>query len=510
MKKTCLLLFLIASLLGNAQINDIAKLSTGKFKGFKSVYDHKQNLFGYFVMFDKGFNSKKTRKFEIVLMDKNLNKMLSNEWEASEYTLNYRGLVNHKNELVLFPEIDPWLNLLTYNKTEVPKAIKINLKTNTLSDYEENCFGLNGFEKCPENQTYGSLKNDTKTERKSQGFNHHSNLVELADSTFLVYEYKEYKKTIRDNRYIKFDKNKQEVWKYEYNKFDEKSKKLQFSRLLQANEDYLLIIVYSKNGRKEEGKKLIKICMKTGKKLLEFNLDQINNQEALTLNRYYNSFFYVDAEKTFNGKTVMVGKLLDKSNEQIGFYRLVVDQDHKVTVNKAYYTDFSKDLKVNKKGYFPLKYFMAVRDMYFTNDGSVGILFEKFKIAENFFKGYIPKTTDLIYVNFNKDFKITSQQVLSKNKSKNEASNYLFSQYLNNGNDVVFFYYDKVKDEDNQKVLKLYINKIIEGKYTQENINLSSKDNFIYPYVAKEGYILLNEMNKNEVYNQIRLERINL
>ena len=75
---------------------------------------------------------------------------------------------------------------------------------------------------------------------------------------------------------------------------------------------------------------------------------------------------------------------------------------------------------------------------------------------------------------------------------------------------MVFFYYDKVKDEDKQKVLKLYVNTVIKGKYAQENFNLSSKNNFIiYPYVAKEGYILLNEMNKNAEYNQIRLERIN-
>jgi hypothetical protein len=49
-----------------------------------------------------------------------------------------------------------------------------------------------------------------------------------------------------------------------------------------------------------------------------------------------------------------------------------------------------------------------------------------------------PKTTDLVYINTDKDFKVKDVQVFEKEKSKWVNSDYLFSQYLNDGKDVVF------------------------------------------------------------------------
>ena len=44
---------------------------------------------------------------------------------------------------------------------------------------------------------------------------------------------------------------------------------------------------------------------------------------------------------------------------------------------------------------------------------------------------------------------------------------------------------------------------------THEQIPMTSEEHSIYPYVAKEGYILLREYNKDQDYDQIRLERLN-
>ncbi len=86
------------------------------------------------------------------------------------------------------------------------------------------------------------------------------------------------------------------------------------------------------------------------------------------------------------------------------------------------------------------------------------------------------------------------------------------SQYLNEDNDVVFFYRDFQKDDETKdKNWILFINTLINGKFNQEQVKISSKDDkfFILPYVAKEGYILLREFNKKDKYNQIRLEKLN-
>jgi hypothetical protein len=143
------------------------------------------------------------------------------------------------------------------------------------------------------------------------------------------------------------------------------------------------------------------------------------------------------------------------------------------------------------------------------SDGSVGILSEKYKPAGQY---NAPKTTDLVYLYTDKDFKIKDLKVLEKEKTKWAVnSDYLFSQYLNGGKDVVFFYRDYQKDEaTKQKKWNLFINTVIDGKFKQEIIPISEKDNYqVMPYVAKEGYILLREYNNKDKYNKIRLEKLN-
>ncbi len=52
--------------------------------------------------------------------------------------------------------------------------------------------------------------------------------------------------------------------------------------------------------------------------------------------------------------------------------------------------------------------------------------------------------------------------------------------------------------------------RVIDGKFKQEIIPISEKDNYqVMPYVAKEGYILLREYNNKDKYNKIRLEKLN-
>jgi hypothetical protein len=112
---------------------------------------------------------------------------------------------------------------------------------------------------------------------------------------------------------------------------------------------------------------------------------------------------------------------------------------------------------------------------------------------------------------FDKDFNLISANTIEKDLSKFSASDFLFSQYLNDEKDAVFFYKDYQKDsETKEKNWVLGIVSIVDGKLNHEKIPMSSDDNYIYPYIAKEGYILLREFNKNAEFDEIRLERLNL
>ena len=110
-----------------------------------------------------------------------------------------------------------------------------------------------------------------------------------------------------------------------------------------------------------------------------------------------------------------------------------------------------------------------------------------------------------------KEFNLKEVKTFEKEKTKWDNNDYLFSQYLNNGKDVVFFFRDLQKDkETREKNWKLFINTLINGNFKQEVVQISEKDKYTtIPYVAKEGYILLREFNEKDKFNKIRLERLN-
>ena len=61
-----------------------------------------------------------------------------------------------------------------------------------------------------------------------------------------------------------------------------------------------------------------------------------------------------------------------------------------------------------------------------------------------------------------------------------------------------------------KKEYELLINSIKNNAVQTEKIPLTSAKKYaIIPRPAKEGYIMLNEYNEKDKYNQIRLERLN-
>src|SRR5690606_31922104 len=122
----------------------------------------------------------------------------------------------------------------------------------------------------------------------------------------------------------------------------------------------------------------------------------------------------------------------------------------------------------------------------------------------------VPKATDFVLFQFDDAFTLQNVETIAKDKSKFSISDYLFSQPINNGNDVVFFYRDYQQDEvTKDKDWVLGIVKLVDKKFDYEQIPMSSDDFYIEPYIAKEGFILLREYNKDSAHNKIRLERVN-
>lgn len=507
-----ILMFLIA-LISEAQIQDLAGLSKGEMKEFKVLYKQNQ-VFGYFVLYDLGEISDTIKKFEYILMDKNLNKSIGKEFEAENTIETYNFWMNFKDEIVLSPYVN---NDFSYRKSSIPKSKRINVKTNDIYNKQNQCYENNTFFDCPDDKTMKERKKRLKEERKQKGFVYDSYVSELKYRGYLVSEFDEYEvwggeTYTKNNSIIRFDESKKELWRLKYNA-DATQKKYENYKILDLDSQYVYFL-HTYTNKEEKEFKIEILDLNTGvikqiKTITEFNKETLN--QISNISNQYN----ITNDEDFDDKYVLSSALRDKHYKQLGYFRLIID---KKTLNIDFKTftfdeDVSKFIEdIDKYGGVERGFNLEIRDVLFFKDGSIAFVTEKFKLGTVFPSNQlVPKTTDMVVIITDENFKLKEVKVLPKDKSNYSLSDYLFNQYLNNKNDIVFYYRDYQKDENKDKNWNLFINTIINGKFNQEKIQISSKQDkyLIYPYPAKDGYILFFEYNKKDKYNQIRLEKLN-
>jgi hypothetical protein len=509
MKKLYFLFFFIAHLFMLGQSQNLADLAKGDYIGFNALFDQQQNLFGYFTLFGYGNSGDKTKKFEYVILDKNLNPIANKEFEGDITAKNYYGFMDFRGKIVLQPsEID---RFAVKNKDFfIPRSKIINLKENSISNKVYYDYKEGNFTELAEPKNFKASEKEDREEKKLKGYNYMSFVYEIKEGGSLVLEFNNYGNYINNNNLIKFDDNKKEIWRYRYNTSGDKKINEQLN-VLEKDENYIYALLQN-NNKKEKTFQLLILDMKTGKEIHKKEITGLgkNTMDAInSLNSY--SFGRISNDKTFDDKIVILGRSYEDTGYlSTGFSRLMIDRKTFAVDTKEITYESLKPLikNLSNNGYVEKGYFLDPRDAYFMKDGSIGILMEKYK-AEGEYSA--PKTTDLVYLFTDKDFKVSGVKIFEKEKTKWENSDYLFSQYLNNGEDVVFFYRDFQKDANTkEKNWNLYINTLIEGKFKQEMVPISAKEDFfVYPYVGKEGYILLREINEKEKFNKIRLERLN-
>ena len=69
MKTALKLVALVISIFVNAQIKDLAEISSGEMVNFQAITSENEgNLFGYFTLYNLGDVSKTSKKFEYVIL----------------------------------------------------------------------------------------------------------------------------------------------------------------------------------------------------------------------------------------------------------------------------------------------------------------------------------------------------------------------------------------------------------------------------------------------------------
>ncbi len=187
------LVFFIALFMGlfsHAQFSDLGTLSDGDLIHFQPILDNDEKLFGYLVIYDLGMTGDETRKFEYIFLDKNLNEVSSKEYEGNKLVQYYYGRIADNNEFLIIPKYR--LSKRKDRKLSAPETLILDMKNNTLKTKVYTCYTEDGFEDCETyEKSFEERADDIDEERKKNGFVYKSQVRELKNGGFLVYDYKD-------------------------------------------------------------------------------------------------------------------------------------------------------------------------------------------------------------------------------------------------------------------------------------------------------------------------------
>lgn len=472
----------------DAQVSNLADLATGEMLIFTPVYNIDNDVYGYFTLFLKDEVSKEEIKYEYVILDKNLNEVANGEFIDQNYKKLYSRFVN----------LDKIGNKLMLTKRYYTINNKVSFTVSRFIGLDDNVVS---------NEFYFKDGNIVEGLREPDDLIKNEKKVEFTKfplgvgNGVLIVEIEKSNSNSKPTLVEYFDQEKKQQWSYDFGIADKKN---EYS-LLNFDKKYLYFN-YLKLGR-ESSKAIRCLDVTTGTLQFEYLLENSDSE-------YSHSY----SVKRLGDKTVIVGKISPYSDSgynyknSLGLFKIELDGQGNETSKTYFLWEQASDfIAVSEKGEVEKGYKLLTKSHFVFSDGRVSVLNEKLKVGYNFFLGDVVKTTDFVLLDFDKDFQLTNVTTIPKDLTKFSASDYLFSQYLNDESGAVFFYQDfKKDDETKEKNWVLGIVSLIDGKVQHEKIPMSSDEHFLVPYIAKEGYILLREYNKNSDFDEIRLERLNL
>jgi len=497
MKKRLLLLLLFVVTIMNSQVSNIANLTSGDLQAFYPIEEVDGSVFGYFTIYKLEKVSKTEERFEYVLLDKNLNKVSNGQFIEPKYKGYYTKFISPEkigNSILITTKAYPVVQLENWTKFIFTSNKVLNLDTNKMST---SFYSQNGEIK----EGNRAIKGIRGVVKKEDSYNYP---LAFSDGFFMFQQVKAKSKKLKNVTSLQaYNTDKTLKWSYDYN-----IKKEELSYGFEVlDEDNILFQIYNK---KTKTSTFSSLDPKTGKEIFKY---EFYNKKS-EFSHYYYSYGFKD-------RFVIVGKYSRNrgngynSDKSLGYFRIEIDKKGN-EISKKYlkWEDLASVIKIKDNGKLEDdNYRLSSKQIFVFEDGSVAMVNEKRKENYNLIYGATNvKTTDFIVLNFDKDFNIKSSKTIEKQKSKWTYSDFLFSREVDKGNGGAFFYADYKKNKEGGKSKKnwaLGIVTIKGGDVYDEQIPMSSKDHFLYPYVAKEGYILLREFNKDEDYDQIRLERLN-
>ncbi len=494
MKKLITLFLLTFSIGVFGQVQDLRELSTGKIVFWSSLSDKKSDLYGYFFVYSLDQIDNETTEYEYVLLDKNLNPTLNFKHQDKTYKNVWREF---SDATYLGDHISLSSNPRSGNKGQAMYNTVQLISLKEKKVVNEFYFDFDLVRVSEE----GSIKKLYKDHKEYydqlrselHGINHEgfTGLFGYLMST---------------GSSALFSTKGDSVWDYWPGSYTEFSPKLYEKNLFVGHQ-------VSKQKKKDDYYQDIKIFdIDADGQCADYRLEDGKSEHLFTVNKV----------ALYEEDKIQVFGYYAKANRNrifyriLGIYRVVLDEKGNELAKTFFkWEELGEDMEINEKGKTKGNYRLVTKQFFTFANGSSAILFEKFKMGAQTGSKLKVSTSDMVLVQFDKDFKLQKMHLIEKAKtrSKHATTDYLFSQYLNDKNDVVFFFADKKEVEDSRKKeWILGINKIIDGTYSYEELPMTSEEFDRSISRAKEGYILIHEIDKSDDKGkyEIRLEKLNL
>jgi hypothetical protein len=252
------------------------------------------------------------------------------------------------------------------------------------------------------------------------------------------------------------------------------------------------------------------------------------------------------AKKIDGNQMVLMGNYYDKEDyaakdNSLGYGFWIVDSKGKIIQEKynTWATDVAKFLKTDAKGRLDEVGNIHTHKMVATADGKYIVIGEGFKkaldgvklamsILSQSYSGVINvKTTDMVLMKFNSDFKIEGAGIYDKYSSKVGVPgdfvstpmlgylvaalggfDYEFTQVNDDKTSVVVGYTDYERSKD-FKGLTFHSIRYQDGKFKTDKINMESEGTWMRIMPAKAGFVMIYEYFKKKKKLEYRLEKMN-
>jgi Family of unknown function (DUF6770) len=457
----------------------------------------------FFYMLDK--IDKKTRAYQLDILDQNLERISRKKITGSKYFTLVEGVYNGNSIMLKFHDIkEGKFEFRIYDKNSEQKSKKV-------IDVEKG--QMASLTKGSDGEIVGNYLFSVP----NKGFVH-----------FLPVKNKKLGFTVKY-----FPEDGEKGWKYST---DPKSKTHIMGEFLGADGDILLVNVLTKEGR-DIRHSVMGIDLHTGKKLFETSMDDKKYPSQVI-----NSFMDPDTkESIIFGLYYKAGDDIYK-DKSIGLFSAVLEKDGKIKSRKlvSWDKDVSKHLPINKKGKIDSEGYLYFHKIIKAANGKILAVGEQYKTAADAMgiasamlgggQSLSKMVIENLYVfEFNPDFSLNDVQTFEKSKTNvsipgipvNGAQKMaLYINYIggfdyeytqkNHDNSILTIGYvdfEKRKGEKNKSIFGSIT--YADGEFTTDKIELETDATSLAVYPAKPGYVMISEYFKKSKKVTLRLEKFN-